>query len=152
MRLLIWSAALTIGGCNAQDNKAKDNKEDKIAIEVVRNFYNAHQAVWGSRLDPLVLDRKLDSIASAYCTKRLQAEAKSWSTDGQDLFTDSWIMNIVGGIDVREVNPSIFLISFQTVSSIPNSTEKTKKRIELRIGVVKQTGGIKLDTVTPLDE
>lgn len=160
MKLFAWIfVVLAVGGCNGQANKEKDtnskntNARSSAAIATVRSFYGAHQSIWASdQPDMSVLDRKLDSIAGVYCTKRLRDKAKRWGADGQDLFTNSLILEIDGGIDVKEVDSTTFLISFLTVVNTPSSTEMAKKKVELRIGVVREEGSYKLDTVIPLNE
>lgn len=137
---------LVVSGCNAQSDKAKEN----AGSDVIRHFYEIHDAIWSSPPgNSLIRHKKLDSITEKYCTQRLRVKAKRWLADGHDLFTNDWDTSIATFGIVQEPNEeNIFIVSF-----VVDAYDKpVKKKIRLRISVLKELGVYKLDSVTPLDE
>jgi hypothetical protein len=148
-RLIKWSLIIiAINGCNAQSERVKENR----AIQIVRAFYEKNHAIWSTPYaGHQALGKKLDSLAELYCTPSLRVEAQSWFEDGHDLYTDDWVLRITAFSIVQEPGKENSVVVSFFVNGAPNANgSPTRQKIELRVGVVKEGGRYKLDSVTPL--
>lgn len=145
-------AAQSNGSVQSQSDHALETEEAGEDIDMIRTFYNAHEAIWSispKDISPSLFDKKLDSLAAKYCTSRLRNEASEWKADGHDLFTADWFVKFsTMHIERNPDKTNSFIVTFEIdVERFPPN-DPQKKKVELRVQLIKELDGFKLDSVT----
>jgi len=138
---------ISFDGCvNAQN-------EDKQIIEMLKEYYTAHYAIWSIKPTPPsdVLDMKLDSLQDKYCTLNLRSKSKDQLNHWQDLLTNDYGIDSLGiktmSISKDTDKKNVYIVSYTTLNDLVPNTSKTEVKVILRLTIVNEKGALKMDNI-----
>jgi hypothetical protein len=131
----------------------QNNNSDKQIIDMLNNFYTAHNAIWSIKTPPDfdVLRGKLDSLNAIYCTSTFRNEArKKLEGDyGQDILTNdnpgSYSFENLR-IEKDSTLKNTYIV-YYTTSNFDKSVNLVKCNIVFLVSVVKESDGYKINEV-----
>jgi hypothetical protein len=145
--VLICTLFLSNSGCARAQN-------DKQAVQMLKEFYNAHNTVWSTTKDNYILIRKLDSLQRKYCTMSLRRELKKeFQANGldHDILTNDYDINIEAlktmSISKDPTKPKGYIVSW-TISTLNPSYKPIKKKVFVHVTVVKENNSSKINSVS----
>jgi hypothetical protein len=134
------------------DKTQKDTNNKQI--NTLKEFYSSYAKIWSadSLLSPEVFNRQCDSLFSKYCTNSIKKKANEWLTDGFNLLTDDWWIDIES-LKTMEImqdstNSNTFIISYITNMFPVSPTKPVKYKITLSVNVIKEGDEYKINGVT----
>ena len=128
---------------------SNSQNEDEQVIEMIKEFYVAHNTAWLEDVTVDVLGRKLDSLQERYCTTKLKVEAKRYFEQGFDLITNEQGMGIESNslsVVKDSLKDNTYIVSYESLDS-GASNNKIKVKVVVNVGVVKESGSYKINKI-----
>ncbi len=134
---------------------AQTSIEDKQAMQMLKEFYIAHNIAWSvaRTTGPYVLIKKLDSLQKKYCSVRMRKELKEEQKKNgldYDLLTNDEHAD-VKHLKTLTITKDATKTNGYTVSYIASNTDPTGKPIDekavIHVTVVKENEGLKIASV-----
>ena len=126
--------------------------EDNSNIEMLTNFYNSYNAIFATEppLHHEILDKKLDSLVSIYCTVKLQNEARKYWDYGHDIMTDDYgaCKESLSSLKIvkNHSKENFYSISYNVfLYPVPNRPEL--KEISFNVALLKENDSYKIDEI-----
>jgi hypothetical protein len=140
--------ALVLLSISAHNGFAQNSARDDQAIKLTKQFYTAYLAILSTRMNGLVMKKKLDSVLAIYCAPQLRKNVYADLLDHDpfsgDMLTDLKHLSTLSVVK-NPVGQNVYNVSY--IAVLPIGDKLVEKKNTRHVTLVPVNGKLKINTV-----